>query len=146
MVPLWAVLVVWWCICCMYAYGVVVEQPNTVAHDYGDAVEWAGAERVELRTGELGDARDKYMKITLRNVEADLEHAGSGAVPPARRWRPTAPTPTPPTDAVTAVSFRCDLLLLLLLLLLRVREWRSSSSSLESGGSDPRPTEISLRP
>jgi len=64
----WGCAFVIYCICCPNATSVVVEQSDTIVHDYLDLSAHPDAEVVEFRTSEYGDKKDKFVRLTLRNV------------------------------------------------------------------------------
>ena len=57
-----------WCLDCPHVRALVMEQPDTIAHDYIDMSERRATQVIEFRTAWLGDARDKFVRLTLRNV------------------------------------------------------------------------------
>ena len=61
-----------WCICCDNADVVVVEQSDTIVHDYLDFSDEVATcpdvQVVEFRTSEYGDKHDKFVRLTLRNA------------------------------------------------------------------------------
>ena len=65
----WGGAMVIWCICSPYARVKLVEQPDTIVHDYLDVGQMPGVEVVELRTAQLGDVANKFMRFTLVNGE-----------------------------------------------------------------------------
>ena len=79
----WGIAFVWWCACLPNADVVVVEQPDTIAHDFGpqpEALLEHGMRVTEFLTSEYGDSTCKYVRITSRGA----------ALPPRtharRRW------------------------------------------------------------
>jgi hypothetical protein len=64
----WGCAFVIWCICCDHADVVVVEQSDTIVHDFLDLSGYADVHVMEFRTSEYGDARDKFVRLTLRNA------------------------------------------------------------------------------
>ena len=65
----WAGALVLWCVCCEHARAAIVEQPDTICNDYFDLESMGGVEVFEFRTGRLGDEVDKFIRLTLRNLE-----------------------------------------------------------------------------
>lgn len=61
------VAMVLWCIDCPYAHMVVMEQPDTIAHDFIDMSNYDNVQVVEFRSSWLGDERDKFIRLTVRN-------------------------------------------------------------------------------
>ena len=45
---------------------VIVEQSDTIVHDYLDFSEHPDVRVVEFRTSQYGDERDKFVRLTLR--------------------------------------------------------------------------------
>jgi hypothetical protein len=64
----WAGVTVWWCVTCPHTLSSLVEQPNTIGHDFVRASEIGGVEVHHVRTGQYGDKPDKYIRLTTRNM------------------------------------------------------------------------------
>ena len=64
----WGGAKVLWCICCPHARMIIVEQPDTIGHDYMDLSSLPGVSVKEMRTSEVGDTSDKFMRLTLVNA------------------------------------------------------------------------------
>jgi len=47
---------------------VIVEQSDTIVHDYLDIGDVGGAKVREFRSSGYGDERDKFIRLTLRNA------------------------------------------------------------------------------
>lgn len=67
----WGAAMVLWCILYPKTQMVMVEQPDTIGHDYFpiQRLKEEGIEVHELRTSWFGDQRDKYVRLTTRNVD-----------------------------------------------------------------------------
>ena len=57
-----------WGLDCPHVRALVMEQPDTIAHDYIDMSGRRATQVIEFRTAWLGDKRDKFVRLTLRNV------------------------------------------------------------------------------
>ena len=94
-----------WGLDCPHVRALVMEQPDTIAHDYIDMSGRRATQVIEFRTAWLGDKRDKFVRLTLRNVilpplkglmTRSNRHLGSGPmvtmedVQPYRRPKHTA--------------------------------------------------------
>ena len=77
----WGAVMVLWCICCAYAEAFLVEQPDTNTHDYLDIASMPGVAVLEVRSSQLGDARDKFFRLTTRGL--DMAHALTHMGPPS---------------------------------------------------------------
>ena len=64
----WGCAFVIWCICCPNADMVIVEQSDTIVHDFLTTDSIEGASVFEFRSSGYGDARDKFIRLTLRNA------------------------------------------------------------------------------
>ena len=77
----WGSAFVIFCICCEHADMVIVEQSDTIVHDYLDFTAYPDVQVAEFRTTEYGDAKDKFVRLTLRNaVISAPNHAPQRAV------------------------------------------------------------------
>ena len=83
----WAGAFVLWCLCCPNAASVFVEQPDTIGHDYMDLESLPGVNVVTMRTSEVGDKSDKFMRFTLVNAALPIVKGP--------RRRPTTPRRSP---------------------------------------------------
>ena len=79
----WGGAKVLWCICCPFARMLLVEQPDTIGHDYMDLESLPGVNVVTMRTSEVGDKSDKFMRFTLVNAALPIVKGP--------RRRPTTP-------------------------------------------------------
>ena len=64
----WGVAMVEWCLDCAYAKAIVMEQPDTIAHDFIDMAGRHTTCVVEFRTSWLGDKRNKFIRLTMVNM------------------------------------------------------------------------------
>ena len=78
----WGCAFVIWCICCDSADSVIVEQPDTIVHDYLDFSAYPDVEVVEFRTSAYGDERDKFVRLTMRNAVIEAP-----TMPPRRQHK-----------------------------------------------------------
>ena len=67
----WAGAMVLWCICVAYAIMIIVEQPDTICHDHFNLSDMPGVEVREIWTSQYRDKKDKFMRLTLRNVQLE---------------------------------------------------------------------------
>ena len=65
----WGVCGVAKCIACPYMRSAIIEQPDTVAHDYIDVSSMPGVSVLNTRTSAFGDKRDKFLRLTFVNKE-----------------------------------------------------------------------------
>lgn len=64
----WAIAFLLFCLCCSNTDMLLVEQPDTVAHDYIPLQLFDDLEVHEWRTTNYGDEEDKFMRLTTRNM------------------------------------------------------------------------------
>ena len=93
----WGGAKVLWCICCPHARMIIVEQPDTIGHDYMDLASLPGVSVKEMRTSEAGDKSDKFMRFTLVNA----------VLPEVRGPRKRAATPRRSHRAYADVEEQC---------------------------------------
>ena len=67
----WAGLMVLWCICCGTAMMLLVEQPDTIGHDYFQFEVEHEVAVIETRSGRYGDKPDKFIRLTTRNMQLE---------------------------------------------------------------------------
>lgn len=81
----WGAAMVLWCICCTWAIMTLTEQPDTIGHDYFALDELPDVTVIETRTSKYKDSPDKFLRLTIRNMELE-------------------PTPFPDAQAVPEVG------------------------------------------
>ena len=64
----WAIAFVEWCLDCPYARAIVLEQPDTIAHDFINMSGRHNTFVLEFRSSWLGDTRDKFIRLTTVNM------------------------------------------------------------------------------
>ncbi|KAL3920329.1 MAG: hypothetical protein SGPRY_005292 [Prymnesium sp.] len=64
----WGGAMVIWCICCEWATMVLVEQPDTIVHDYLDTQDMPGVAVRHVNMANYGDAPHKFLRLTTRNM------------------------------------------------------------------------------
>ena len=67
----WAGIMVLWCICCSTALMMLVEQPDTIGHDYFQFETQHEVAVMETRSGQYGDEPDKFLRLTTRNMQLE---------------------------------------------------------------------------
>ena len=90
----WGCAFVIWCIACNHADAVIVEQPDTIVHDYLDLSAFSDVCVTEFRTSAFGDSHDKFVRITLRNAQLETPRfrpAQRGSKPPNAHLRHANP-------------------------------------------------------
>lgn len=64
----WAIAFLLYCLCCPNTQMLLIEQPDTVAHEYLPLEKFEDVEVHEWRTTQYGDSKDKFMRLTTRNM------------------------------------------------------------------------------
>lgn len=70
-----------WCLSCPHAAAIAVEQPGTIVLDFIDLTLLPRVVVQSFRTGQLGDAKDKIVRLASRNLTVPLPHADDAVVP-----------------------------------------------------------------
>ena len=81
----WGVAKVWWCVCSANGDMLIVEQPDTIAHDYVQWQRLPGVTVHNVRTGQWKDEPDKHMRLTTRNMEIEPPPYPDAPVTASRR-------------------------------------------------------------